>query len=466
MYTNYTYDDFIKTDDKLVFIQKVIMDFKSSSFYTDADIAKTYYKGENNAIMNRIRQFVGQNKCLVEDITKANNTIPNGFYTKIVKQANGYLLANGVNLEKEIKDSLGKKLDIKLQRAGLNAQIQGVSWGYCFIDVNGFNIDTWKGQEFIPLYDERTGKLRAGIRFWQIATNKSIMVTMYEEDGYSEYEIDSKTNKTAMTKDKQPYIIIRKKDALEESVIGENNWSTLPIVPLFANDSKETTLTNTIKNLIDLYDIVESDFGNNLEDSQDVYWVIKNYNGQDLGTFLEDYKYYKSIKVSGDGDAKAQTIEVPWQARKEALQIIKTNIYDFAMAVDMSTIRGGSQATTTEIDAAFYDLDMKTNEFENNVVDFMEGIIELWQEYTNNNMDYNVAFTRDKLVNKKEALEMVYIAREDLDRETTLEIILPYLGLDISKVPDILDKIDTEAMNKVEVPVDTQNDNDMDNNIV
>lgn len=466
MYTNYTYDDFTKATDKLSFIQMVITDFKSSSFYLDAETAKAYYKGDNQNIMQRKAVFYGKDKCLQEDVTKANNQIPNGFYSKIVKQANGYLLANGVNLDKEIKDNLGKKLDIKVQRAGLTSQIQGCAWAYCFIGVNGFNIDIWKGQEFIPLYDERTGMLRAGIRFWQIASNKPIMVTLYEEDGYSEFEINNKTNKTSITKDKQAYIIVRKTDALEEAVIGENNWSTLPVVPLFSNDDKVSTLNNTIKNLIDLYDIVESDFGNNLEDSQDVFWVIKNYSGQKIDKFLEDLKYYKSIKVNGDGDAKPVTTEVPYQARKEALQIIKENIYDFAMALDMNTIRGGSNATTTEIDAAFYDLDMKTNEFENNVVDFIEGIIELYQEYSGNTREYTIGFTRDKLVNKKESIEMIYAAREDLDRETTLEIVLPYLGLDISKIPDILDKIDIESVNRAEVPVDTQNDNDLDNNMI
>lgn len=466
MYTNYTYDDFIKATDKLSFIQMVITDFKSSKFYLDAEDAERYYKGENTEILARIKQFMGANKCLVEDITRANNRIPNGFYPKIVKQANGYLLSNGVNLDKEIKDKLGKKFDIKVQRAGLTSQIQGVSWAYTFIGVNGFTTDIWKGKEFIPLYDERNGILRAGIRFWQIASNKPIMVTLYEEDGYSEYMIDSKTNKAGLTKDKQSYIIIRKSDALEEAIIGENNWSKLPIIPLFANDDKVSTFNKTLKRLIDLFDIILSDFGNNLEDSQDVFWVIKNYNGQNLEQFLEDFKYYKSIKVGSDGDAKPQTMEVPWQARKEALQMIKQNIYDFAMAVDISTIRGGSNATTTEIDAAFYDLDMKTNEFENNVVDFLEGIIELYQEYSGNTQEYNIAFTRDKLVNKKESIEMIYAAREDLDRETTLEVVLPYLGLDISKIPDILDKIDAESMSSVQVPVDTQNDNNLDNNII
>lgn len=451
MYTNYTYNDYENSQDKKEFIIKLIQDFKASKFYNIANTALEYYKDENTNILNRKMQFVGQNMCLQEDITKANNQIPNGFYGKIVRQANGYLLSNGVNLDENIKSNLGKKLDIKIQRAGLNSQISGVSWAYCFIGNEGFNIDIWDGKEFIPLFDERTGILKAGIRFWQIKANKPIYATLYEQDGFTEISIDNK-NTFTITKSKQSYMITRSVDALESSIIMEENWSVLPIVPLYSNDLKRSSLTAGIKNTIDLIDIIASDFGNNLEDSQDVYWVIKNYGGQDLSTFLEDYKYYKSIKVQGDGDASPHTIEVPWQARKEAIQMLKTNLYDVAMALDISTIKQGANATTTAIDAAFYDLDMKTNEFENNVVDFLEGIIELWQEYSKNNEDYTITFTRDRLLNKTEMLEQIYIAREDLSKQKTLELIAPILGIEVTEINTILDQIDAEGVSRIQVP--------------
>lgn len=451
MYTYYTYNDFEKTGKDKSFILTLINNFKSCEFYNNAITALDYFKDENTNILNRKMQFIGQNNCMKEDITKANNQIPNGFYGKIVRQANGYLLSNGVNLDDNIKNNLGDKLDIKVQRAGMNSQISGVSWGYCFIGSKGFNIDIWDGKEFIPLFDERTGVLKAGVRFWQIRQDKPIYAILYEEDGYTEIEIGvGKENNINITKAKQSYIIKRSIDALEETILGEDNWSVLPIVPLYCNDLKRSSLTTGIKNIIDLIDIISSDFGNNLEDSQDIYWVIKNYGGQDLNTFLEDYKYYKSIKVNEDGDATPHTIEVPWQARKEAINMLKTNLYDIAMALDISMIKQGANATTTAIDAAFYDLDMKTNEFENNVVDFLEGIIELWQEFTGNNDEYTISFTRDRLLNKTEMLEQIYVAREDLSRRKTLELVAPLLGIDTNEIDDLLDQVDIESVLRVE----------------
>lgn len=443
-----TFQDFETANNREDFIIQIITEFKGSNFYNRALESRQYFKGENSNILARKMQFLGQGNILKEDITKANNQIPNSFYAKIIKQANNYLLGAGVKLDDTIKKNLGKRFDIKVNRAGLKSHIDGVSWGYCFLGSQGFNIDIWDGIEFIPIYDERTGLLRAGIRYWQVDLNKPTYIELYEEDGITEYVL--KDSKLETTKAKTGYIITRAKDQLEETIIGEDNWSVLPIVPLYSNVNRVSSLTTSLKNKIDLYDIIISDFGNNLEDSQDVYWVIKNYMGQDLGTFIEDYKYYKSIKVAGDGDATAHTIEVPWQAREKALEILKKNIYDEAMAVDIATSRNGSNETTVAIDALFYDLDMKTNEFEQCVIDFIEGVIELWQEYSNNNKDYTISFTRNKLKNRTEYVDMIYSAREDLSRKKTLQLIADIIGLDVNEIDSVLDEIDSEGMNSID----------------
>lgn len=442
-----TFQDFEQAGNKENFIMDTINNFKNSSDYKTALDARNYYTGQNTTILQREPVFLSKNKGFQKDITKANNQIPNEFFPKIIKQANSYLLTNGANITANIKKKLGRKFDVKLQRAGIKSWVDGVAWAYCFIGSKGFNIDIWSGTEFIPLFDEKTSILRAGIRFWQIDITKPTYVELYEETGKTEYKI-GKNNVITKTKEKTAYKVLRSKDALEDTIIGEENWSVLPIVPLYSNDNHTSALTVALKNKLDLYDIIESDFGNNLEDSQDVYWVLKNYHGQDLDTFLEDYKYYKSIKVSGDGDATPNTIEVPYEARSKALEILKKDIYDGAMAADVSSIRKGG-VTATEIDATFYDLDRKTDEFENNVIDFVEGIITLYQEYSNTNTNYEISFTRQKLYNRTEIIENVYMAREDLSRRKTLELIADAINLDVNEIDKVLEEIDEESLSKV-----------------
>ena len=72
-----------------------------------------------------------------------------------------------------------------LQKAGRYALIGGVSFGFWDYD----NLKVYKLTEFAPLYDEEDGSLKAGIRFWRLAQNKPLRITLYEIDGYTEYEI-------------------------------------------------------------------------------------------------------------------------------------------------------------------------------------------------------------------------------------------------------------------------------------
>ena len=443
-----TYQDFEEVQDKKEFISRAIQGFKNSEMYKNAVDADLYYQEENTTILDRKKTFIGASKMKVIDITKANNQIPSGFFPVIVKQANNYLLGGGIDLgdENKIKDKLGKNFEIKVQRAGINAHIEGVSWAYCFLSSKGgFDVDIWKGIEFIPLLDESNGLLRAGIRFWQIDSSKPIYVELYGENGKSKYKI--KENKIELIEEEKAYIITRSKDALEESVTGESNWSMLPIVPLFVKDNHKGDLVVGLKNKIDLYDIIQSDFGNNLEDMQDVYWTIKNYSGQDLDTFIEDLKFYKSVKVGSEGDATPHTVEIPWQAREKALSILRSDIYEGAMALDTDRISGGN-ITNLDIKAMFTNLDLKTNEFEWNCKDFIEGIITLYKEFSKDTTDYSIKFTRNTLVNESEIIESIALFREDISQRKALEL-NPMIAND--EIEKIIEDTEKESVGRVEV---------------
>lgn len=443
-----TFQDFEASQDKKSFIIKTIQDFKNGKMYANAVDAEAYYQEENTTILARKKTFIGANLTAVEDITKANNQIPSGFFPVIVRQANNYLLGNGIDLgeENKIKDNLGNNFDIKIQRAGINSHLAGVSWAYCFLNSKGkFDVDIWKGIEFIPLLDESNGLLRAGIRFWQIDSTKPLYIELYEENGKSKYR--SKDNKIELIEDKKAYIVTRGKDAIEETIIGESNWSTLPIVPLYIKDNHGGDLTLGLKNKIDLYDIIQSDFGNNLEDMQDVYWTIKNYGGQDLDQFIEDLKYYKSVKVQGEGDATPHTIEIPWQAREKALDILRKDIYESAMALDTEKISGGN-ITNLDIKAMFTNLDLKTNEFEWNTKDFISGIVDLYQEFSKDSTDYSIKFMRSTFVNETEIVENIVLFREDITQRKALEL---NPMIDNSEIDKIIEDSEIESVDRIVV---------------
>lgn len=439
-----TYQDYLILKGQGIenFIKKAIKEFQSSQFYLRGLKAHLYYKG-NNDILNRLQWFYNSAGVKQEDKFKANNQVPSEFYKKITKQLNSYLLANGVTVDDKIKDNLPRKFDIKVQKAGLYAILSGCSWSYCYKNNEGkFDLEVFSGIEFIPLFDEFTGEVKAGIRYFRIDELKPYNVEFYELDGITRLREDGKTGNFKIVEEKKAYITNKKVTAFNEEITGSKNFAMLPVVPFWGNDIKESSLTTALKNKIDLYDIIESDFGNNLEDSKDVYWVLKNYNGQDLGEFLADYKYYKSIKVDDDGEASPHTIEVPYQARQTALEIIKKDIYDSAMALDTSILSGGS-LTNIAIKAAMTDLDLKTDGFENEALDYIDNLLLMYVEITGDKTETKVNFIRRSIVNDSEIIENIVKMRNDISQRTALEL-NPY----IEDVEEELNRIEEEAREK------------------
>ncbi|WP_317050739.1 phage portal protein, partial [Clostridium neonatale] len=70
------------------------------------------------------------------------------------------------------------------------------------------------------------------------------------------------------------------------------------------NNNLMTSDLDNVKPLIDVYDKVFSGFVNDLEDIQEIIFILTNYEGEDSREFLSQLKKYKTVKVndSGAGD--------------------------------------------------------------------------------------------------------------------------------------------------------------------
>lgn len=112
-------------------------------------------------------------------------------------------------------------------------------------------------------------------------------------------------------------------------------------VPFFAfdNNNVHTDDLKNIKPLIDVYCKVFSGFVNDLEDIQEVIFVLTNYGGANLNEFLSDLKYYKTIKVESEGNGdnsgvSTLTIDLPVEAREKLLSITRKCIFEQGMGID------------------------------------------------------------------------------------------------------------------------------------
>ena len=215
------------------FILSAIAEHKASDAYKLAADAELYYKHLNPTIM-RFQKFVyDQFGRKVPDVWAANNKIASNWYNYFTTQAVSYLLGNGITFGKdETKEKLGKNFDKRVKDALIASKNGSVSFGFWNLD----HLDVFALTEFVPLYDEENGGLRAGIRFWQVDDEKPLRATLYEEDGYTDYikRADDAKLSWLSERGKRTYIEKVKHSEIDGSEIYDGrNYPTFPIIPLW-----------------------------------------------------------------------------------------------------------------------------------------------------------------------------------------------------------------------------------------
>lgn len=425
-----TYQDFLssKTNEENVksFIYKAINEYKTSSNYNWAVEGDKYARQLNTTIMKYQKLLYTMSGKAVPDNYTANHKLASNFFDRFVTQETQYLLGNGVTFnDKDTKEKLGgSQFDYEIQKAGKNALIQGVS----FVFFNFNHIEVFKADEFVPLWDEEDGALKAGIRFWQISTDKPLRATLYELDGKTEY-IKRKDQKLEVLQEKTPYIQIVKTSVADGvEIYNGENYPNFPIIPLWGNSYHQSELVG-IKSEIDAYDLIRSGFANDVDDASLIYWTLENCGGMDdidMAKFIERMKTVHAASIDGDGNARAEahTIDLPTNAREVALDRLEKDLYNDFMALNLSKLTsGGIAVTATAIVAAYEPLNQKADSFEYEVNKCIKGILDLI------GVDDEPTFKRNQIANESEQTAMIISCADYLDTETILKH-LPFLNVD------------------------------------
>lgn len=430
-----TYQDFKKNDDLLAFISW----HKSTSLYQQAVDANEYDRKRNTEII-KYQKFwydVAGNKT--PDLISPNNKLCSGFFPQFITQENQYLLGNGVFFEKpETKAKLGAKFDTDLQKLGRCALLHGKAFAYWADRLYVFPVT-----EFVPLYDEETGVLRAGIRFWQVDDEKPLNITLYEEDGYTQF-ISAKGEKPKEIQRKRPYIVrFEKSEMFGPQIVGTENYSSLPIKQLNGNPQAQSELIG-IKGQIDAYDRIKSGFANDMDMNNFVYWILKNSGGmndKELSTFVQRVRNIGVVVAEDEATTpELKTQDIPYQARMAYLEKLEKDLYRDFGALDVSILQGG-QKTATEIKAAYFPVDLKADMYEYELIEFMHALLDLL------GIEDTPSFKRNRVVNEAEIVQTVLMKADRLDDET----VLAELGYEQDKISEILRKREDQANSRYSV---------------
>ena len=454
-----TYQDFVKAKENgsvIDFIRDAITEYRTSNDYSialDAD----KYEAEQNVTVNQFSKVMyTMDGRTVADTVSSNNHIASNFFHRLTTQRCAYSLGNGVSfagakkekVDGEIvsvdktKQKLGTSFDTKLYEAGHYALIHKVSYLMWNLD----HAEVFKMTEFCPLFDENNGALMVGMRFWSMDWMKRpVTVVLYETDGYTKYRTREGSTGLDLVEiePKRAYKqSVAHNDVDPDEIIGESNYSELPIVPLWGSKHHQSDLVG-MRAKIDAYDLIKSGFADTLMDCAEIYWIVSNAMGmsdEDLAKLRDRIKlHHIAVVDTTNTPVTPYTQEIPVEARQTLLNSLKDQIYADYGALDVTSLSGGDSKTATEIEAAYQPMDEEADDFEYQVIKAIDGILKIL------NIEDVPLFNRNRVSNQKERTEMVMLAANYLDDETILKK-LPFITPD--EIDGILvrkDKTDQES---------------------
>lgn len=443
--------------DIMAFVKKVISEYQSSELYRTAIVADQYFKKRNTTIVNYEKMITTLTGQQVPDKWSANHKVVSGFFKRFITQQVQFLLGNGVSWD-DSEDPLGNKFDNQLQKLAKESLIGGISYGFWDFD----QLKVFKATEFAPLWDEETSALRAGIRWWQISPDKPLRATLYEEDGYTDFEWKKRESATKtdlegqIIHEKRGYITTKTGTDFDGTeIVDFTNYEGFPIIPLWGNPEHQSELVG-IRDGIDEYDIIKNGYGNDLDNAQ-LFWIIKGAGGMDdmdLVRFLERLKMTNAAAPADGQEVEAKTVEIPYEARERLLDRIEKDLYRDYMALNTEDLSSRS-ATATEIKAAYEPMNEKADDFEYQILEFMESLMEIA------GVDDKPTFTRSYIVNAQEEVTTVISAAAYTGDEYTTEKILTILG-DGDKAEEIIKQQEADEIDKFADQDDDSDDTETD----
>ncbi|CEO27125.1 phage portal protein [Paraclostridium sordellii] len=369
---------------------------------------KMYYCNKND-ILN-----LGVSKNdRTDPLRNADNRISHNFHQLMVDEKAAYLFTYPVLFDlgsKEINKKVNKLLGDEFESVCKDLCIEVSNAANAFIyyccnenlDFEYYMVPT---EDIIVKYaDNRKSKISTVYRYYEtIENNKNIIIF--------EVWTDSKMEK---------YYILGTLNSIESKfykpvdAIG-HKFGEVPFIE-FRNNNRFQNDLDKYKNLIDIYDKVSSGYANDLEDIQQVIYILENYGGEDLKEFLGDLKRYKAVKTDSDptggsGSVKTLQIEIPVEARTKLLDILKIQIYESGQGLQQDTESFGN-ASGVALKFFYRKLELKAGLVETEFKKSFNKLIKVILRYLNINSDIKIhqTYTRNMISNDLENAQIAQIS--------------------------------------------------------
>lgn len=323
-------------------------------FVSKSLIAERYYENKNDILFPKMEEVRNKEE---EPIRNADNRISHGFHGLLVRQKAAYAFTRppafdvgSASNNKKVSDMLGDKFSKICKKICTNASNSGVAWVHFWKNEEGeFRYAVVDSKQIIPVYtDDLEEKLVAVLRAYTKILDDGKTYDIYEiwTDKECAYFMKEVAEDYTYLREYRCMALFSRYDGLfEVTNTFTHDFGKVPFIRFANNDVLSSDLEN-IKRLIDSYDKVYSGFVNDLEDIQEVIFILSGYEGEDLGEFLQNLKNYKTVKLEAEENNSLQTlsIQIPIEAREKLLEITRKNIFEQGQGIDPQREDFGNQS--------------------------------------------------------------------------------------------------------------------------
>lgn len=418
---------------------KIVRDLIDQHFVAEMIQGDNYYNNDNDIKARKL--YYWENGVQVEDELKTNNTLSHNWHKLLVDQKAAYLCGKKISFlasgdgatEKQFADIINDVLEDDFDDEAVElikeASNKGLSWLHLYIDKIEKGIGKFKymkipSEEVIGIWDTvRQKELVEVIRYytmtnangddfikaeWWTAEDVTYFVEV-ETGGEFVLDPDYENNPA-------PHYYKNGKGT---------GWGKVPFACFKNNEECKNDLT-FYKELIDIYDLINSDIANDFAEIQKLITIIKGYDGTDNKELLENLRYHKLIKVSEGGGIDTLDRDIPITAFNEFADRLEENIFLFGQGVNVKSNEFGN-ATGVALKFMYGLLDLKSGIVERKFRKGLRDVIEFVAMYEKIALNkiydpskIKIVFNKSMILNEAEMVEMASKSKGIISDDTLI----------------------------------------------
>ncbi len=427
-------------------------------------IGQRYYEGKHDICYKKLNEYTIKDvkkENGVEKYTEKKIEIPNRslvkvahrYHWKLVKQKRDYVAGKPItisyepivneNLSREQKECiknnnklivdkfwriLGTGFDNFIRQSIVDMSNKAMAVWYPFYDELGnLKYTRIDPREIITIYDTKTQKILTDIihTYKVIDNNKKKVYVEWSNSIETKFYIENKEENTRT----EEYLLDVSRINPEPHYVTQlmfngmllkeegHSWGKVPYIVVKNNEELQTDL-EPIKDLIDAYDLINSNFINTIEDLKEFIYKINGYGAEDLTELVERIKIMGIIRNNdAAGSVDVATIPFPYEARQIILKLLEEKIYEFGRGVNTNRTELIGQAPSgISLEFLYTDLDSKADDCINILTESLYELFWFVAEHLKrlgeipNDLDvsdFRFTFNKSKIFNTTEQIETI-----------------------------------------------------------